>query len=50
MGTRTSRHVKSVARGIVMEVTFWLIFSAATTTCQPVQTLDEILQSVTCPG
>ncbi|XP_021914765.1 uncharacterized protein LOC110827422 [Zootermopsis nevadensis] len=46
MGTRTSRHVKSVARGIVMEVTFWLIFSAATTTCQPVQTLDEILQSV----
>jgi hypothetical protein len=41
----TPRHVTSVVHGIVMEVTFWLIFVAATTTCQPVQTLDEILQS-----
>jgi hypothetical protein len=41
----TPRHVTSVAHGVVMEVTLWLMFITATTTCQPVQTLDEILHS-----
>lgn len=43
----TPGHVTSVAHGMVMEVTFWLTIVATTTTtsCQPIQTLDEILRS-----
>jgi len=41
----TPRRVTSVAHGVVLEVTFWLIFTATTTMCMPVQTVDEILQS-----
>ncbi|GFG37094.1 hypothetical protein Cfor_05763 [Coptotermes formosanus] len=42
----TSRCVPSVAHGILMDVTFWLLFITRTATSLPVQTLDEILQSV----
>lgn len=36
----------TVARGIVLDMTFCLIFVTRTATSQPVQTIDEILQSV----
>jgi len=35
----------TVARGILMDMTFWLIFVTRTATSLPVQTIDEILQS-----
>jgi len=39
------RCLPTVARGILMDMTFWLIFSTRAATSQPVQTIDEILQN-----
>ncbi|XP_023710865.1 uncharacterized protein LOC111866290 [Cryptotermes secundus] len=38
-------NTQRAAHGIVMEVTFWLIFITDTTTCVPVRTFDDILKS-----
>jgi hypothetical protein len=35
----------TVAHGILIKMTFWLIFITRVTTSLPVQTIDEVLQS-----
>jgi len=39
------RCLPTVARGILLDITFWLIFITRAATSQPVQTIDEILQN-----
>jgi hypothetical protein len=39
------RCLSTVAHGILMNMTFWLIFITSAATSLPLQTTDEILQS-----
>jgi hypothetical protein len=39
------RSLTTVAHGIFIEMTFWLIFMPRATTSLPMQTIDEVLQN-----